>query len=146
MTDSSTPAPEDKPPSVQPLAGKTVVLGLDYKTAGLLAYLPICAINLILSIVWLQTEPKENRFLRFHALQSALMCGAYIVLGVIVWFITLIVAMIPFLNFFLSKIVGLFWLVVTVVFIWMCIRGMIDAYRGGATKIAFVGDLAEQSL
>src|SRR6185369_15375644 len=48
---------------------KTQVLGLDNNIAGLLCYLPVCGINLISSILWLVTE-KENRFLRFHAMQS----------------------------------------------------------------------------
>ena len=46
------------PPATQ---GKTKVLGLDYSVAGLLCYLPICCVNLIISIIWLATEPKEKR-------------------------------------------------------------------------------------
>ena len=52
--------------------GVTKVGGLTYNTAALLCYLPVLGINLISSLIWIFTEPKENKFLRFHAIQSLL--------------------------------------------------------------------------
>lgn len=145
MNEPSTPAPAGEPGSTEPAVGKTKILGLDYKVAGLLAYLPICAINLISSVVWLMTEPPENRFLRFHALQSLVLCGAFIAVGILYWVVSLFLHLVPFLGF-LSGLLSIVWLVVTVIFIWKCIVGMIAAYKGEMKKIEYVGDIAEKSL
>src|SRR5215470_10647083 len=72
------------PPPGAP-TGKTKVMNLDYNVAGLLAYLPICCINLIFSIIWLATEPKENRLLRFHSLQSLILAIVGYVVITILW-------------------------------------------------------------
>jgi uncharacterized membrane protein len=65
--------------------GKTQVLGLSYNIAGMLCYLPtcLCCINLISSILWLVTEPKQNRFVRFHAMQGLLLFGVGFLIGII---------------------------------------------------------------
>ncbi len=145
MNEPSTPMPAGKPGSTEPVVGKTKVLGLDYKVAGLLSYLPICAINLISSIVWLMTEPQENRFLRFHAMQSLIMCGAYIAIGILYWVISIFLHFVPFLGF-IAGLLSIVWFVATVIFIWKCVVAMIAAYKGEMKKIEFVGDIAEQSL
>ena len=143
---STTPAPEGKSSAIEPaVGGKTKVLGLDYKVAGLLAYLPICAVNIIFSVIWLKTEPKENRFLRFHALQSLFLTIAFILLGTVVWALTMFFAFIPFLGF-IASLIHLVWLGITLVYLWKCISAMIDAYNGKMSKIEFVGDLAEKNL
>lgn len=56
--------PQPLPPGAP---GKTKVLNMDQNVGALLCYLPICCINLIFAIIWLATEPRENKFLRFHA-------------------------------------------------------------------------------
>src|SRR5260370_41063672 len=70
------------PPPPPGPGGKTQVLGLDYKIAGMLCYLPpcLCCIDVIFSILWIATEPKENRFVRFHALKALFIFGAHSVL------------------------------------------------------------------
>ena len=82
------------PPPGAP-TGKTKVLNLDYNVAGMLSYLPICCINLVFSIIWLASEPKENRILRFHALQSLLLIGLFFIVNVIFWILTIAVAVTP---------------------------------------------------
>src|SRR5438045_3490315 len=68
-----------------PPEGKTKTFGMAYNTAALLCYLPscLCCANVIFSIIWLSTEPKENRFLRFHAMQGLLLFGLWFVVGAI---------------------------------------------------------------
>jgi uncharacterized membrane protein len=73
-----------------PPENKTKTFGLNYNVAALLCYLPICCINLITSIIWLVTEPKENKFLRFHALQSLFLTGV----GIVVWVLFVILAIV----------------------------------------------------
>lgn len=144
MNTMPDPSGERDPSSTEVSVGKTKVLNLDYKVAGLLCYLPICAVNLICSVVILATEPKNNRFLRFHSIQSLALCGAYIVVGAAVWMITLSLVFVPFLSFIVS-LVQLVWLVVTVIFVWKCISCMIDAYHGRMSKLPWIGPIAEDN-
>jgi uncharacterized membrane protein len=66
-----------------PEGGKSKVLSLDNNIGGLLCYIP-CCIGLVLSIIFLVTEPKENKFLRFHSLQNLLLTGvAVVVYGIL---------------------------------------------------------------
>ena len=64
--------------------GKTS-LGLNSNVGGMLCYIAnfLCCLGIILSIVFLITE-KENRFVKFHALQSLLLFAAYAVLAIVV--------------------------------------------------------------
>jgi uncharacterized membrane protein len=70
-------------------SGKSA-LGLDPNVAAGLAYLPICAVNLIMSIIILVTD-KTNKLARFHAMQSLLLMGAAIVGYIVVWILTMII-------------------------------------------------------
>src|SRR5207253_9303060 len=74
----STNPPDEALSTVVSIAGKTKVGDLDYKTAALLCYVPVCLVNLIASIVFLNSEPRESRFVRFHAMQSLIMSIAVI--------------------------------------------------------------------
>lgn len=133
------------PPPGAP-TGKTKVLNLDYNVAGMLSYLPICCINLIFSIIWLASEPKENRLLRFHALQSLLLIGVIFVVSVIFWILTIAVAVTPVpgssAGFGLLSLVRLvFGLAYLVVSIFGCIK----AYQGEMWKLPIIGDIAEKN-
>src|SRR5687768_8613675 len=76
---------------MQNMSGGKTALGLDTNVGALLCYLPICAISLIYSIIVLVTD-KDNRNMRFHAFQSLLLTGAYIVVVVALQIFTAIVA------------------------------------------------------
>src|SRR5215203_2007422 len=69
-------------PPAGPVSGKTQVLGLDFNVAAGLGYIPICALNLIAPILWLVTEPKTSKFVRFHAMQSLFLL-AFTFVGII---------------------------------------------------------------
>jgi uncharacterized membrane protein len=73
-----------------PPGNKTKTFGLNYNVAALLCYIPICCVNIITSIIWLTTEPKENKFLRFHALQSLFLLA----LTIVVWVVFVILAIV----------------------------------------------------
>lgn len=120
------------------LEGKTQVLGLDFKTAGILCYLPICAVNLIASLVVVNSEPKSNRFLQFHAIQSLILCVVYIAAAIantIITFVPLIgiVSNIAFLG-------------ATIGFIWLSVLGMIAASKGEMKRLPYIGEIAEKKL
>ena len=133
------------PPPGAP-TGKTKVLNLDYNVAGLLCYLPICCINLVFSIIWLASEPKENRILRFHALQSLLLIGVAFVIGVIFWILTIAMAVTPGPGGAAGwGILNLIQWLIGLAFLGVSIFGCIKAYQGEMWKLPIIGDIAEKN-
>ena len=130
-----------------PPGGKTKTLGLDYGVAGLLAYLPICCINVICSIIWLASEPKENKVLRFHAMQSLLLVGACIVIGIVFWILgfALAVGTPDAVGFGGSMLLLLLQLVVGGVVLILDIVAMVKAYQRQIWKIPIIGDIADKN-
>ena len=103
--------------------GKTS-MNLDPKLAALLSYLA----GFVTGIVFLLIE-KDNKYVRFHAMQSTIVSGGLFVLQ---W----VLAFIPFLMM-LVPLVGLAGLVLWIV----C---MVKAYQGEKFKLPIVGDIAER--
>ena len=134
------------PPPSAPV-GKTRTLGLDYSVAGLLAYLPICCINVICSIIWLASEPKENKVLRFHAMQSLLLVGVAIVLGVVFGILgsILTVGAPDAVGVGGGLFLGLLQIVCSGVILIVDIVAMVKAYQGQIWKIPVIGDIADKN-
>jgi uncharacterized membrane protein len=140
----SSPYPADGPPSGAP-GGKTS-LGLDSNVGAMLCYIGniICCAGVILSVVFLITE-KENRFVKFHALQNLFLLAAAVAVGIIV----------ALLGFVLNIIFGmadfgfLAWLIIVglrfllfFIFVVIWILAGIKAYGGQWYKLPLIGDLA----
>lgn len=122
-----------------PSGGKSA-LGLDPNVAAGLAYLPICGVNLIMSIIILVTD-KTNKFARFAAFQSLLLLGVLIVGYVL----TMIVAGVGMAAD--SMILSLFSLVVWLVFIIgpliLMVVGCIMSFMGKNFKLPIIGGMAD---
>jgi uncharacterized membrane protein len=145
-------APPPPPPGQTP--GKTKTLGLDYNVAALLNYIPtcICCLNIIPCILWLATEPRENRFLRFHSIQGLLLAGVWIVVYILFWIVGMALgfstSMDPTAGFaFAGAQLILFLVECAVLFLLLviAIMGMVKAYQGQMWKIPVIGDLAEKN-
>jgi len=76
---------------------------------------------------------KQNRFVRFHAMQSILFFGGLTVLSIIIGFLG---GYIPFIGI-LNTVLGLVWFVGWIVL-------MIQGFQGKYYKLPFVGDYAEK--
>lgn len=132
---------------------KTKTLGLAYNVAALLCYLPtcLCCVNLIPCILWLATEPKENRFLRFHAVQGLFLFGIYIVALIILRVLEFAVGAgarvtdsgLAFAGGSLL-ILGL-QIVVWLAFLIIHIIAMVKANQGQMWKLPIIGDIAEKN-
>ncbi|CAN5408181.1 DUF4870 domain-containing protein [soil metagenome] len=123
-------------------AGKTG-LGLDSNLAGLLCYIltPCCLIGVILGLILFFTE-KDNRFARFHALQSLLVAGVFIALGMVFTVLgRLLLAADEGIMFF--GLLGVR-LLIFLVFLAIWIYAGIQAYQNKWTKLPILGDLAEK--
>ena len=136
----SSPYDAGGPPSGAP-GGKTS-LGLDSNVGAMLCYIAnfLCCLGVILSIVFLITE-KENRFVKFHALQSLFLWGVCIVLLIVVQILTV------FLNIaglhFISFAVGWgLWAILILIFAVLWILAGIKANGGQWYKLPGIGSAA----
>ena len=145
----STPFSEPAPASGAP-GGKTTLMGLDSNVGAMLCYIAnfICCLGLVLSIVFLFTE-KENRFVKFHAVQALFLVALQIAAGIIIEVITvvlrLVLGMIS-LDFLAGLLSWGFSLLVFAVFIILWIIGGIKAYGGQWYKLPIVGEFAWKSI
>lgn len=102
-------------------------LGIDENIEGLLCYV----LGFITGIVFLVLE-KENKFVRFHAMQSIAVFLPLFVIGFVIW-------MIPFIGWAIGT---LLWIVELV--LWLLL--MLKAYQGETYKLPVAGDFAEQQI
>lgn len=120
-----------------PDLGKTS-MNMDPKLAALLAYV----LGWITGIVFYVAE-KENRFVRFHAMQSILVFGGLTVIHIGLFIVQMILgvalhsASLWFLFSGVSGILGLIGLI-----LWILL--MIKAFQGQWYKLPVVGDMAEK--
>ena len=137
-------------PPPGPPAGKTKTLNLDYNVAAGLGYLPICLINPILPIIMLVTEPKENKFVRFHAMQALFLLGGYIVsiiaVAILATVLTLVGAtMSETLGAILGLVGGLLYFAVIIAFLVLSVVGIIKAWGGNIWRAPIIGGLADKN-
>ena len=144
----SSPYDAGGPPSGAP-GGKTS-LGLESNVGAMLCYIAnfLCCLGVILAIVFLVTE-KENRFVKFHAVQSLFLAGVQIAVGIIVGILGLLLGMVldmihmSFLSWIL--ILGLR-LILFSIFIIVWIIAGIKAYGGEWYKLPVIGNFAWNTI
>lgn len=105
--------------------------GGNEKMMGTLAYF----LGPITGIIMLLTE-KKNAFIRFHAMQSTVVFGAFIVLYIIL-------GIIPVLGWIIALILSPILTLVSFI-LWLVL--MWKAYNGERYKLPYFGDLAERQL
>ncbi len=106
--------------------GKTST-GLEANVAGLLCYV----LGWISGLVFILIE-KENKFVRFHAMQSIIVFGAITVASIIFRWIPFIGSI---LNLLLSFLALVLWIVL-----------LVKAYQGIMYKLPWAGNLAEKQV
>jgi uncharacterized membrane protein len=132
-----------------PPPGQTSSIGLAPNVAAALSYVWI--VGLVLFFV-----EKENKFIRFNAMQSvlygALWTVAMIVLAILMTIITIIFGVAAaaagdaggLIGMIISLISGLIWLVIPLVYLGGLILAAVKAYQGAIFKFPVVGNLAEK--
>ena len=103
--------------------GKTSTV-MEQNLAGLLCYV----LGWITGIIFLLLE-KDNRFVRFHAIQSIVVFGAFMVIEIILGFI-------PVIGWILTSLLGILAFILWIVL-------MVQAYGGKMYKLPIAGDIAE---
>ncbi len=99
--------------------------GLDENVAGLLCYV----LGWISGLVFILIE-QNNKFVRFHAMQSIIVFGVLTVASFIFGWM-------PFIGGFIGFVIGALGLVLWIVL-------MIKAYQGTRYKLPWAGNLAEK--
>ena len=102
---------------------------LEPNVAGLLCYLGLWITGLIFILI-----EKENKFVRFHAMQSVVTFGAITVL----WVVLQVLAAMFWPFYFLGVP---FWILSVV--LWIVL--MVKAYQGERFKLPVAGDFAEKN-
>lgn len=117
--------------------GKTTI-GMEANIAALASY----ALGWITGLIFFILE-KDNKFVRFHALQSIVVFGAFSVLGILisVLFSIFLMLRLGFLFPLFSLLSSLLWL--GAVILWVLL--MIKAYQGEYFKLPIAGEIAEKN-
>jgi len=117
--------------------GKTS-MGMEANIAALLSY----CLGWITGLVFFIGE-KDNKFVRFHAMQSIVVFGALSVLGIVISMLFSVFMMLHlgFLYPVFMLLSTLIWLAAFI--LWVIL--MINAYQGGRIKLPIAGDIAEKN-
>jgi uncharacterized membrane protein len=144
----ASPYPEGGPPAGAP-GGKTQ-LGLESNLGAALCYLAnfICCIGLVLAIVFLVTE-KENRFVKFHAVQSLFLVATQIAVGIVVEILGLIVSVVlgmVHLGWVAWLLLFCLRIVLFLIFCAIWIIAGVKAYGGQSYKLPLIGEFAWKTV
>jgi len=122
-------------PVTPPVPGSTVASApLTPNLAAALSYL----LGFVTGIVFLVLEPyKNDKFVRFHALQSIMLCGALFVFS-LVWHIVFGILLPTFLWVMASLLLNLAYLAVFIYWLFL----MYKAYQSERYMIPYIGELA----
>lgn len=131
--------------------GVTKIGNLTYNTAALLCYVPVMGINVICSILFLVTEPRQSTLVRFHAIQSLSLLAATVLGAMTIGCCSGITFSLigsagsdaaPIIGI-LGIVLGLGQLGLIVVFLGLHVWLMIKAYNNEAWKIPLIGNIAQ---
>jgi len=104
-------------------------MGMEQNLEGLLCYV----LGWVTGIIFFIME-KDNKFIRFHAMQSIIVFGAIFVVDIILSILRVFVPFIWILTVLLGIITFILWIVL-----------MMKAYQGQMFKLPVAGDIAEKN-
>ena len=110
-----------------------VIFGLEKNVAGLLCYI----LGWVSGLFFFLAE-KDDKFIRFHAMQSMVVFGAISV----TLFILAILRFIPYISLLFFVLYWIVWVIAVV--LWIIL--MVKAYQGEKYKLPGAGDFAEKQI
>jgi uncharacterized membrane protein len=125
-------------------------LGLDGNITALLGYI-VWVIALISVIM-----EKDNRFVRFHAIQALLYHASFIVLFIVLVIVQAIVTIVfgvaaaaagtggGLIGIVLWLISAIIWMIIPIIMVVGIILAAIKAYQGEMYKLPIIGNMAEK--
>lgn len=110
---------------------------LSISLAGALAYF-----TFVPALVFLFVDPyRKNRFVRFHSIQSLLLCFAVVVLGAALRLAAMAVLLIPLLG---PLLIALVYVVIAMAAVLLWLVLVVKAFQGQMFKLSVLGDFAER--
>src|SRR5439155_8236749 len=135
------PIPPAPPPSSGPEPGpKSTSTGLPSNVAAAIACIP-----LIGGIIFYILEKRDN-FVRFYAMQSIILGGAWILFVIIYSIAHAILTPIPAIGLLFSVILWVVWALVGVAFLVVFIVTVVKAFTGVRWEIPYVGPMARKQM
>ena len=104
-------------------------MGMEQNLEGLLCYV----LGWVTGIIFFIME-KDNKFIRFHAMQSIIVFGAIFVVDIILSILRVFIPFIWILTLLLGIITFILWIVL-----------MMKAYQGQMYKLPVAGDIADKN-
>lgn len=122
---------------VTPPESQKTSSGLEQNTAAPLCYFFLWVTGLIFFLI-----EKENKYVRFHAMQAILLGVAITVIWIVLFVVDIVLGQIPILGSILATLLSIvFWVGSLIVWILM----MVKAYQGEMYKLPVIGDIAERN-
>lgn len=121
---------QQQQPAPQQSGNKTST-GLQENVASLLCYLGWWVTGIIFILI-----EKENKTVRFHAIQSICVFGAFTVINIILS----ILGIIPIIGLIFAIISYILWVIAVI--LWIVL--MVKAYQGQKWKLPWAGNFAEK--
>ncbi len=136
----SQPTSPPRPPSPEPETAKSASTGLPSNVAAAIACIP-----LIGGIIFYILEKRDN-FVRFYAMQSIILGGAWILFVIIYSIAHAILTPIPAIGLLFSVILWVVWALVGVAFLVVFIVTVVKAFTGVRWEIPYVGPMARKQM
>lgn len=115
------------------IQGKKTSMGLDENVAGALCYV----LGFLTGIVFYVME-KDNKFVKFHAVQSI---AVFLPLMVLNWIISSMI----FWSYSMMGLFGIITSIISLIALILWIILILKAYQGEKYKLPIVGDIAEKN-
>jgi len=109
-----------------------------------MCYLPINPANLIPGFIGLNQPSDNPEFIRFHAVQSLILNGGFLVVCIVLNSLMGILGLIPLLGGLINFGLGLVLFVVTVGYLIISLKTLLSAYRGNEASLPFIGHYARE--
>mgnify|MGYP001594417504 CR=1 FL=1 len=111
--------------------------GIEPNLAAALSYV----LSIITGVIFFVIE-KENKYVRFHAMQAILFGAAWIVLWIVLGIVSLGLIFVPIIGWIINAVIYL-GLGLGGFILWLLL--MYKAYQGEKFKLPIIGDIAEKN-
>jgi uncharacterized membrane protein len=138
-TDPSQPPPSPPSPGPETSATSTST-GLPSNVAAAIACIP-----LIGGIIFYILEKRDN-FVRFYAMQSIILGGAWILFAIVYSVAHAILSPIPAIGLLFSIVLWIIWALVGLAFLVVFIVTVVKAFNGVRWDIPYIGPMARKQM
>ena len=130
----------DEPPPPPPVSDAPKSTGLPSNVAAALACIPLVG-GLIFYVL-----EKEDRFVRFYAMQSIILGGVVLLCWIVYSILFGILTPIPALGFFFDIILRVVWALIRVGVLVLWIIATVKAFTGVRWDIPYIGPIARKQV